>query len=450
MAAVVVFHAEAAEGFAAFGDAVFGLGDDAGEGEVAAVELFEFLELGQGAVAEVFDLQPVIIQRVAAEVEADDLFFVVQLFEGAPAFDPRQGRLGDAGGRIIDHVEHAYLRGVGAILMLLAVAHEGLHVGGFAFAGAEEEVRALCAEAIEGARVGHAFQSLSVGGTQVHAAHEVVDGGVGAVLPAVVDDGFDGAFAHAFYGTKTEPDLASLVDAEFVEAFVHVGAQYFDAHAAALFHEKGDLFDAALVVGEHAGHVFGRVVGLEPRGLVGDEGVARAVRFVEGVLGEGLPVRPHFFAHFLVEPLRGGAFEELALHLVQRGPVLFAHGLAQDVGIALGEAGELLGEQHHLFLVDGDAVRFLQVFLHLGQVVADRLQPVFALDEVGDVFQRARPVERGRSGGFGRAPAQMQRGPAFRCKSAAVKCTACGLFASIRHALTPARCSWLKKRTCDG
>ena len=29
-----------------------------------------------------------------------------------------------------------------------------------------------------------------------------------------------------------------------------------------------------------------------------------------------------------------------------------------------------------------------------------------------------------------------RRGPAFRCKSAAVKCTACGLFAAIRHALT--------------
>jgi hypothetical protein len=35
VASVLVFHAEAAEGFAAFGDAVFGLGDDAGEGRAS-------------------------------------------------------------------------------------------------------------------------------------------------------------------------------------------------------------------------------------------------------------------------------------------------------------------------------------------------------------------------------------------------------------------------------
>ncbi len=50
-------------------------------------------------------------------------------------------------------------------------------------------------------------------------------------------------------------------------------------------------------------------------------------------------------------------------------------------------------EQHHLLLVHRDAVGLLQELLHLGQVIGDLLEPVLALDEAGDVFQRARAEE---------------------------------------------------------
>jgi hypothetical protein len=62
------------------------------------------------------------------------------------------------------------------------------------------------------------------------------------------------------------------------------------------------------------------------------------VAFVEGVLREGLPVRPDLVADLGVEATFCRALQELAFHLVQRGAVLFAHRLPQHVGIAFGEA----------------------------------------------------------------------------------------------------------------
>jgi hypothetical protein len=83
---------KASEGLAALGDAVFGLGDDPREGEVATRQLVQVLQIGQGGVAEVLDLQAVIVQGVTAQVEADHFLLVVQLFQRAPTFDG--GRVG--------------------------------------------------------------------------------------------------------------------------------------------------------------------------------------------------------------------------------------------------------------------------------------------------------------------------------------------------------------------
>ena len=47
---------------------------------------------------------------------------------------------------------------------------------------------------------------------------------------------------------------------------------------------------------------------------------------------------------------------------------LFAHGAAEKVGFAEREAGQAVGDLHHLFLVEDDAVGFFENVFQLGQV----------------------------------------------------------------------------------
>ena len=52
--------------------------------------------------------------------------------------------------------------------------------------------------------------------------------------------------------------------------------------------------------------------------------------------------------------------------------VLLAHGAAQQVGFAQRVAGQAVGDLHHLFLVDDDAVGLFEQLLQLGQIVLHR------------------------------------------------------------------------------
>ena len=59
------------------------------------------------------------------------------------------------------------------VLMLLAVPHQRLDVGGLPFPGAVEEVGPLHAEAVEGARLGEAFEGALVDDAAIDAAREI-------------------------------------------------------------------------------------------------------------------------------------------------------------------------------------------------------------------------------------------------------------------------------------
>ena len=114
---------------------------------------------------------------------------------------------------------------------------------------------------------------------------------------------------------------------------------------------------------------------------------------VEGVGSEFLPVRPDFLEDGLVVAVRDAAVDELRLEGVQLLLDLLAHRLAQRVALAAGEARQLARQEHHLLLVDRDAVGVLEVLLHHRDVVLDGLAAVLAVDEVRDVVHRARAVE---------------------------------------------------------
>ena len=98
------------------------------------------------------------------------------------------------------------------------------------------------------------------------------------------------------------------------------------------------------------------VVRLEPGGVIADQGIGGGVGFVEAVFGEALHEVEDLAGRGGGHALAGGTLDEggaLALHFLH---VFFAHGAAQQVGAAEGEAGHDLGDLHHLFLIDHDAI----------------------------------------------------------------------------------------------
>ena len=120
------------------------------------------------------------------------------------------------------------------------------------------------------------------------------------------------------------------------------------------------------------------------------------MRLVEAVAGEVLHQVEDLGGLLRLQPaLDRAVLEALALLGHDLG-VLLAHGLAQQVGFAHGEAGEVARDAHDLFLVGDDAVGVAQDRLELRVLVLDLDAAVLALDVVVDDPgpQRAGPIER--------------------------------------------------------
>ena len=141
---------------------------------------------------------------------------------------------------------------------------------------------------------------------------------------------------------------------------------------------------------------------LEVSRLVGNPAVASRVRLVEGVGSKLLPFLPNLLQTLLhlvfrkvlsLGQLGHTLFHELAIELLHLGQLLLTHCLTQRVGLTTGEIGQLAREQHHLLLIDADAVSVLQVLLHAVEVVLDLLSALLTGDEVGDVVHRAGTIE---------------------------------------------------------
>jgi len=100
-------------------------------------------------------------------------------------------------------------------------------------------------------------------------------------------------------------------------------------------------------------------VGLEPGGLVGDEGIGGRVGLVEAVFGEFGHLVEDRFGLFGIESLGFGSLQERFLLFGHNRGVFLAHGAAQQVGASQGVTGQGAGDLHDLLLVDDDPVGIL-------------------------------------------------------------------------------------------
>ena len=369
--------------------------DDAGHGGLAGLVLaLAFvdagLQLGELAVREGFDLEAVAVERVGRQVHADVFLLLLEQAQDILLADHHRG-FRTHGLELLDLAE----QGVGRVELVVAVEAgvlDDLVDEEFAVLAGLEVLRALEAEGVEGAGIDERLDAAAVEHLR-HALDEVEQVGEGAVGRALLDDGVHDVLAEALEAAQAVADVALLVDGELGVGFVDVGAEDLDAGLAAVRHDLLHLVHVRDVLREVGGLEFGRIVGLDPGGLVAHPGVAGGVGLVEGVFGEGLPVGPDLLQDGLRVAVGQRALHEGFLERVEHGFLLLAHGLAELVGLALGEAGQLLRQAHDLLLVDRDAVGLLEELLHLGEVVVDLGRVVLARHEVRDVVHRARTVE---------------------------------------------------------
>ena len=90
---------------------------------------------------------------------------------------------------------------------------------------------------------------------------------------------------------------------------------------------------------------------------------------------------------------RSAAFHKFFFKLVHLAYHLLTHGLAQGVALAASETGKKTRKQHHLFLVDSDAVCVFEICLHLGDIILDFFLPLLAGDKLGYVVHRPGTIE---------------------------------------------------------
>ena len=118
------------------------------------------------------------------------------------------------------------------------------------------------------------------------------------------------------------------------------------------------------------------------------------MRFVERILRKRFPIGPDFFADRFRVTILCTPFDEFVFHLVEYRLLLFTHRLSQYIGITFTKASQLLRKQHYLLLVNGDTIRLLEEFFHFRQIVFDRLTTVLPVNELRNVFHRARAIQR--------------------------------------------------------
>ena len=118
---------------------------------------------------------------------------------------------------------------------------------------------------------------------------EIVEAGEAAVRLALRDELLHRLLADALQRAERIADgeaVAMRSTVEFGLAGVDAGRQARDAHAAHVVDEDGQLVGLVHVEAHRRGVEFGRVMRLQPGGLVGDQRIGGGVALVEAIAGE--------------------------------------------------------------------------------------------------------------------------------------------------------------------
>ena len=214
-----------------------------------------------------------------------------------------------------------------------------------------------------------------------------------AAQDARLDDGTNGALAHALDRRQSEADVVAH-DREVGPRFIDIRRQDGDAELARFLDVLDELVRLILDRGHQRGQVFARKVGFEVGRLVRDPTVRDGVSFGEPVTRERLDEAEGFLGDIAAQPALDRAGDEFLA--VARDLVLLflAHHLAQLVRLGHREARDLARDLHDLFLVCCDSVGRRQDRLQLGMHILRRGAAVLVADVLRNPFHRTRAVQR--------------------------------------------------------
>src|SRR4029079_3385423 len=137
--------------------------------------------------------------------------------------------------------------------------------------------------------------------------------------------------ADVAYRAESEADSLFADHRELVAGFVDVGRKHLDADFARLVDELDDAVGIADRRRQERRHELVRIVRLEPRGVIRNDGIRDGMRLIETVAPERLDLTGQLFDDARVVTARHRFLDELAELLANELRVLLADGFTKDV-----------------------------------------------------------------------------------------------------------------------
>ena len=290
-------------------------------------------------------------QRMVGDVQTQHLLFHRQQFLPREFLHRARGSGGLSGRSLPAQIKQSGLPGRPRPLHTLG----GLH----SLIQQLQQLGARHPQGVQRARLDQTLQHAPVHRAGVHPFDHIGQRGERAGLLAGLQDRLHGSQADILHRRQAEPDGVAG-DREVFERFVHIGGEHADAHAHGLGDGGGNFVGVPCVTAEHRGHVLRRVVGLQVRGVVGDQPVAGRVGAVEAIAGERFELLEDLLGDVPRHPLLHTPGDELRALLLQFVSDLLADGVSQHVRLGGREPGHRLRRCHHIFLIDHHAVGLAQ------------------------------------------------------------------------------------------
>ncbi len=116
------------------------------------------------------------------------------------------------------------------------------------------------------------------------------------------------------------------------------------------------------------------------------------MRFIESIGGKLFPIGPDLVEYAFVVAVFLASLNKFRPEFVELFPDLFTHSLTQLVGFTTAETSQQSGQQHHLFLIDGNAVGVFQVTFHHRKVVLYGFTAVLAGNKLRNIIHGTGPI----------------------------------------------------------
>ena len=351
----------------------------------ALAAVFQMLDhLGAFDHADALHALGIGVQGVGRQVKADGVEFLLQAILLRPV-----GSVFQLDRRFRRTAEQGNLAGFALFGLGGGQTGQGFHIA--------EQLAAIGLDTVEGPGPHQIFQLAAVDLPPIHALGEIHRGFIGAIGFPFLHQRLHRRLAHILQGGQGIGDgqgAVRLLDhPEFGAGAVDVGGQQLDAQPIQFLPETVELVGVAHIVGHGGGHEFRRVIGLQPGGLIGHQGIGGGVGLVETVFGELGHLVEHHGGLGAVDAVFLGSVLEHGALLVHFLLDLFPHGPAQQIGTAQTVTGQDLGNLHHLFLINHDAEGFGQDGFQTGMHVIGFFQTVLTGDVAGNLVHGAGTVQ---------------------------------------------------------